>query len=83
MARVGQNHIYTFYIRCFWQGNHQIYGHIQCIYTILSNPTQSCKSCVLAELVLTLLTKPRKQLDTGNINLVPPLHTMCMHPYIG
>jgi hypothetical protein len=26
MFRVGQNHIYTVYIRCFWQGNHQIYG---------------------------------------------------------
>ena len=24
--RVGQNHIYTVYIRYFWQGNHQIYG---------------------------------------------------------
>ena len=24
--RVGQNHIYTVYIRCFWQGNHEIYG---------------------------------------------------------
>jgi hypothetical protein len=27
--RVGQNHIYTVYIRFFWQGNHQIYGHIR------------------------------------------------------
>ena len=30
------------YIRCvygvFWQGNHQIYGHIRCIYTVLVNP---------------------------------------------
>jgi len=32
--RVGQDHIYTVYIRCFWQGNHRIYGHIRCIYTI-------------------------------------------------
>ena len=24
--RVGQYHIYTVYIRYFWQGNHQIYG---------------------------------------------------------
>jgi hypothetical protein len=24
--RVGQNHVYTVYIRYFWQGNHQIYG---------------------------------------------------------
>jgi len=37
--RVGQNHIYTVYIRYFWQRNHQIYGHIQCIYTVLANPT--------------------------------------------
>ena len=39
MYRVGQNHIYTVYIRYFGQGNHQIYGHIRCIYTVLANPT--------------------------------------------
>jgi len=39
MYRVGQNHIYTVYTRYFWQGNHQIYGHIRCIYTVLANPT--------------------------------------------
>ena len=58
MIRVGQNLIY---IRCmygmygdFWQGNHQIYGHLQHIYiiiyiyryidlyTILTNPTCDC-----------------------------------------
>ena len=38
MCRVGQNHIYTVYIRYIWQGNHQIYGHIRCIYTVLANP---------------------------------------------
>jgi len=37
--RVGQNQIYTVCIRYFWQGNHQIYGHIKCIYTVLANPT--------------------------------------------
>jgi len=37
--RVGQNHIYTVYIRYFWQGNHQIYGRIGCIYTVLANPS--------------------------------------------
>ena len=26
ISRVGQDHKYTEYIRCFWQGNHQIYG---------------------------------------------------------
>jgi hypothetical protein len=30
--RVGQNHKYTVYIRDFWWGNHQLYGHVRCIY---------------------------------------------------
>ena len=34
------SHIYTVYIRFFWQENHQIiYGHIRCIYTDLANRT--------------------------------------------
>jgi hypothetical protein len=37
--RVGQNHIYTVYIRYFWQENHQLYGHIRCKYTVLANPS--------------------------------------------
>ena len=37
MCRVGQNHIY---IRCFQQGNHQIYGHIQCIYIYIYGSIQ-------------------------------------------
>jgi hypothetical protein len=37
VCRVGQNHICTVYIRCFWQGNHQLYGHIRGIYTVLVN----------------------------------------------
>jgi len=39
IARAGQNHIYTVYKRYFWQGNHQTYGHIQCEYTVLADPT--------------------------------------------
>ena len=39
VCRVGQNYIYTVYIRYFWQGNHQIYGHLRCIYTVLANPS--------------------------------------------
>jgi hypothetical protein len=31
-------YIYTVYIQYFWQKNHQIYGHIRCIYTVLVNP---------------------------------------------
>jgi hypothetical protein len=41
MLRVGQNHIYTVYIRYFWQGIHQRYGHIRGIYTVLANPTHA------------------------------------------
>jgi hypothetical protein len=41
IARVGQNPMYTVYIRYFWQGNYQIYGHIRCIYTVLANPSNS------------------------------------------
>ena len=33
------------YIRYFWQGNHRIYGHIRCIYTVLANPTYVLKFC--------------------------------------
>jgi len=38
MIRVGQKHIYTENVRYIWQGNHQIYGHRRCIYTVLANP---------------------------------------------
>jgi len=37
--RVGQDHIYTVYIRYFWQGFHQRYGHIRRIYTVLAKPS--------------------------------------------
>ena len=36
--RVGMNCTYTVHLRYFWQGNHQIYGHIRCTYTIQANP---------------------------------------------
>jgi len=39
MCRVGQNHIYTVYIRYFWLGNHQIYGVYIHVYTVLANPS--------------------------------------------
>jgi len=39
IRRIGQNHMYK---RCiygiFGRENHQIYGHIRCIYTVLANP---------------------------------------------
>jgi hypothetical protein len=55
MCRVGQNHIYTVYIRYFGQGNHQIYGHIRCVYTVLANPSNvssdSCSATIRTKLL--------------------------------
>jgi hypothetical protein len=49
MFRVGQNHIYTVFVRYCWQENHQIYGHIRCIYTVLANPRYvRCHASILA-----------------------------------
>ena len=31
-------YIFMVYTGYFWQGNHQIYGHIRCIYMVLANP---------------------------------------------
>jgi len=41
---VGQNYIYTVYIRYFWLGNHQIYGVYIHIYTFLANPRNTSVS---------------------------------------
>jgi len=41
VIRVGQHHIYTVHIRYIWQENHQIYGHIRCIYTVLAIPKRN------------------------------------------
>jgi hypothetical protein len=32
----------VYYIRYFWQGNHQIYCHLRCIQTGLANPKYVC-----------------------------------------
>ena len=50
-SRVGQNHMYTVYIRYFWQGNHEMYGHIRCIYTVLANPKKCVSTGALKRLV--------------------------------
>jgi len=34
----------TVYIRYFWQGNQEMYGHIRCIYKVLANPTNMLRS---------------------------------------
>ena len=42
VCRVGQNHVCTVCIRYYGQGSHQLYGHIQCIYTFIANPMCVC-----------------------------------------
>jgi hypothetical protein len=49
ICRVGQNHMYTVYIRYYWQGNHQIYGNIRCIYTVLANPSYTIDLCLAGQ----------------------------------
>jgi hypothetical protein len=38
--------IYIVYIQYFWQGNHQIYGHVRCSYTVLASPMYDSYSCL-------------------------------------
>ena len=41
-SRVGKNQTFigrSMYKRYFWQGDHHTYGHVQCVYTVLANPT--------------------------------------------
>ena len=45
LARTIHTYVYTVYIRHFWQGNHHIYGHIRCVYTVLANPTHGVGIC--------------------------------------
>jgi len=61
MCRVGHNHIYTVYVRCFWQGNDQIYSHIRCIYTVLASPSDVVMlalSCYLQKKLCISRTEP-------------------------
>jgi hypothetical protein len=60
-VRVGQSPIHKVYKQYFWQGNHQIHGHIWCKYTVLANPIYSaggvpCSACPFSPvLVLAVL----------------------------
>jgi len=54
MPRVGQNHIFTVYLRYFWYGNHQTYSHLWCIYTVLANPTYAVYS--MANMLMLILS---------------------------
>jgi len=54
MCRVGQIHIYTVYTRYFWQGNHQICGHIRRIYTVIVNPVHEATGRVIIKHTCTV-----------------------------
>ena len=38
-------YIFMVYTRCFWQGNHLIYGHIRCMLSAQANPGHSPLEC--------------------------------------
>jgi len=76
ICRVGQSHIHAVYKRYFWQGYHQIYGHIQCIYTVLDSPTHVAKvehsyegAVVCREGFFTLLTAVNKQVTGRSFSI--------------
>jgi hypothetical protein len=86
ILRDGQNHIYTLYIRHVWQGNHQIYGHIRCVFTVLVNSTHTawldrwpcmdfrslCKSWAVSLLLLLLLLHSLPLIATVSMQHSPP-----------
>ena len=61
--RVGQNHIYTVYIRYFWLGNHQIYGVYIRIYTVLANPIYTLSICGSGQPFGRIYIKPEGSLS--------------------
>jgi hypothetical protein len=91
IIRVGQNHIYTVYIRYFWQGNLQKYSHIRCIYTVLANPTYHDKHrgqtgkecpCLHACTHLHTYTHTLHKLHTLHyIPYIPYIHYTFMHTF--
>jgi len=60
MRRVGQYRVYTVHIRYSWQGNHHMYGHIRCTYTVLASPTHArrCTLCAMNNLPVQLPVLP-------------------------
>jgi hypothetical protein len=57
--KVGQNHMYTMYIRYSWQGSHQVYGHIRCVYMVLANPTYICFPVFIYFILVTVVRCPQ------------------------
>ena len=46
---LARNITYTVYIRCSWQGNHQTYGLVWCLYMVLANnyAYTCCLHCII------------------------------------
>jgi len=42
-------------LRCFWQGDHQIYGHIRCVRTLLANSKHNPRFIGLQQLASNLV----------------------------
>jgi len=64
----------TVYIRFFWRENHQMYGHIRCIYTVLANPTNnqmlvqvSCCFCAAAAAAAAAIYSSQNRKEGGRV----------------
>ena len=93
MSRVGQNHMYTVYIRYFWLGNHQTHGVYIRIYTVLANPTHElnkgafalsrfeftlCQRCCCTQIVVPLQNgRSTHELNKGTFALSRFNFTLC------
>jgi hypothetical protein len=58
--------LYTAYIRYFWQGNHRVYGHIWCVYTVWANPTHTQTHMLLMHAHLDELMAARHNHDAAD-----------------
>jgi hypothetical protein len=61
------------YIRYFWQGNHQTYGHIRCIYTVLANSNNAQPSRPKSKALIQ--ESKAKRLWSPHITTVETSHT--------
>jgi len=70
VVRVGQNPINTVYIRQFWLGNHQVYGHTRCIHPVLASPTSGTCTPVCTLRVIQQYVLPCAQRTHMNVNVI-------------
>ena len=85
LNRVGHNYIIIrcTYIRYFWQGNHQIYGHARCITTVLANPTLYPLSiCTFTSELISTHPKPIPSQSINRAQTLAPHLSIHLHTHV-